>query len=99
VLAFVFGIAFQYFTIAPMRNLSPVAGLEAAVKADTASLVAWQVGMYGWMAIVTFVLFGRELPKTGPVFWFMMQIAMVAGFVFAWPVNAWLIRAGWKERM
>ena len=73
--AFCFGIAFQYFTIAPMRHLVGRAkGLWTAVKADTLSLTAWQVGMYGWMAIVTFVMFGHELEKTDPVFWFMMQI-------------------------
>ncbi len=69
VLAFIFGIAFQYFTIKPMRNLSVRNGLIAPLKADTASLVAWQVGMYGWMAIVTFVIFGHEIATTSPVFW------------------------------
>ena len=33
--------------------------------------------MYGWMAVATFAIFGHELPKNGPVFWFMMQIAML----------------------
>ncbi len=99
VLAFAFGIAFQYFTIKPMRNLSVRDGIVAALKADTASLVAWQVGMYGWMAIATFLIFGHELAKTDPVFWFMMQIAMVLGFLVAWPVNAWLIASGIKEKM
>jgi len=97
--AFALGIAFQYFTIKPMRQLSVGAGLKAALKADTASLTAWQVGMYGWMAIAIFVLFGHELPKTSPVFWFMMQIGMVAGFVTSYPVNWLLIRKGIKERM
>jgi hypothetical protein len=99
VLAFLFGIAFQYFTITPMRHLSVADGLKAALKADTASLIAWQLGMYGWMALVTFVIFGHELEKTSPVFWFMMQIAMAAGFFTSWPVNAWLVRRGWKEKM
>lgn len=99
VLAFLFGIAFQYFTIKPMRNLSVRQGLISAVKADTLSLTAWQVGMYGWMALVTFVLFSRELPKTDPLFWFMMQIAMLAGFLTSYPVNWWLIRKGIKEVM
>ena len=99
VLAFLFGIAFQYFTIAPMRNLGPKEGLLAALKADTLSLTAWQVGMYGWMAIATFVIFGHPLEKTGPVFWFMMQIAMLCGFVTSYPVNWWLLRSGIKERM
>ncbi|MEU9245424.1 DUF4396 domain-containing protein [Streptomyces sp. NPDC048385] len=28
-----------------------------------------------------------------------MQLAMIVGFFTAWPVNGWLVRAGWKERM
>jgi hypothetical protein len=96
--AYGFGIAFQYFTIVPMRGLSFGKGLVAAVKADTLSLTAWQIGMYGWMAIVHFGFFG-EIPKTNPVFWFMMQIAMMAGFLTAYPVNWWLVKSGIKEKM
>jgi hypothetical protein len=98
VFAFLFGIAFQYFTIKPMKNLSVGKGLIAALKADTFSLTSWQLGMYGWMAIVIFVLFG-EIPKTNPTFWFMMQIAMLAGFMTSYPANWWLIKSGIKERM
>jgi hypothetical protein len=97
--ALAFGIVFQYFTIAPMRGLSLDEGLTAAAKADFLSLTAWQVGMYGWMAIATFLIFGHEIEKTNPVFWFMMQIAMLIGFLTAYPVNWWLLRAGLKEKM
>ncbi len=99
VVAFAIGIAFQYFTIKPMRGLSVGEGLKAALKADSLSLTSWQVGMYGWMAIATFLIFGHELEKTSPVFWFMMQIAMLAGFLTAYPVNWWLVKAGVKEEM
>lgn len=97
--AYLFGIVFQYFSIKPMKGLSPGKGLWAAIKADTLSLTAWQIGMYGWMAIVAFLIFGHELAKTSPVFWFMMQIAMLRGFCTAYPVNWWLIRSGVKEAM
>jgi hypothetical protein len=99
VAAYVIGIVFQYFTIAPMRHLSVGKGIWAAIKADTLSLTAWQVGMYGWMAIAVFAIFGHEIPKTSPVFWFMMQTAMLCGFVTSYPVNWWLLRAGLKEKM
>jgi Domain of unknown function (DUF4396) len=94
-----FGIVFQYFTIKPMKDLSTGQGIWAAIKADTLSLTAWQVGMYGWMAIATFLIFGHEIEKTSPVFWFMMQIAMLFGFLTSYPVNWWLIRTGVKEAM
>ncbi len=102
-LAFAFGIIFQYFTIAPMRELSLVPGLIAAVKADTLSLTAWQVGMYGFMAIAYFAIFeaglGVRLQTDMVEFWFMMQIAMHTGFLTAYPVNWLLLRKGLKEPM
>lgn len=98
-LAFLIGIAFQYFTITPMKHLSPGQGLLAALKADSLSLSAWQVGMYGWMAIATFVIFGHEIDKGDPVFWFLMQIAMLSGFATSYPINWWLVSAGIKEKM
>jgi hypothetical protein len=97
--AYAFGIAFQYFTIKPMRHLSMGRGLLEAIKADTLSLTAWQIGMYGWMAISAFLIFGRELEKTDPVFWFMMQVAMLCGFLTSYPVNSWLLQSGIKEKM
>ncbi len=102
VLALLFGIAFQYFSIVPMRNLSRSEGLKEAFKADVLSLTSWQIGMYGWMAISLFAIFGHHseaMQKTSPVFWFMMQIAMLFGFLTAYPVNWWLIRRGIKEEM
>jgi hypothetical protein len=101
--AYAFGIFFQYFTIAPMRGLSFGAGIVAAVKADTLSLTAWQVGMYGFMAIAYFVIFragfGIKLEVNSFEFWFMMQIAMMVGFLTSYPANWWLIRHGYKESM
>ncbi|HJV64091.1 MAG TPA: DUF4396 domain-containing protein [Geomonas sp.] len=98
-LALLLGIAFQYFTIAPMRELTLGQGIKAAVKADVLSLTAWQVGMYGWMAVAAFLIFGHELDKTSPLFWFMMQIAMWFGFLTSYPVNWWLVKKGVKEKM
>lgn len=101
--AYVFGIVFQYFTIAPMRGLSFWGGLLAAVKADTLSLTAWQIGMYGFMAVAYFGIFrygfGLRLQTNSFEFWFMMQIAMICGFVISYPVNWWLLQSGIKEKM
>ena len=97
--AFLIGIIFQYYAIAPMRHLGLVAGLKAALKADTLSLTAWQIGMYGWMAVAVFGIFKHELRANDPVFWLMMQLAMVAGFGTSYPVNWWLIKSGVKEQM
>ena len=103
IFAFLIGIGFQYFAIVPMRDLSFGKGVIAALKADTLSLTAWQIGMYGFMALAQFYLFrtllGVNLEVNTLEFWFMMQIAMLCGFVTAYPVNWWLIRVGIKEEM
>ena len=99
VAAFVIGVAFQYFTIKPMRHESPKEGLRDAIEADALSLTAWQIGMYGWMAFVTFVVFHHELRPSSVVFWFMMQLGMFAGFATSYPVNWVLLRRGLKEAM
>jgi hypothetical protein len=99
-LALAFGIAFQYFAIAPMRGLGFRKGIAQAAKADVLSLTAFEVGLFGWMAMTSLVFFpSPHLHPDSPVYWFFMQIGMVLGFFTAWPVNVWLIRAGIKEAM
>jgi len=99
-LAWIFGIAFQYFVIKPMKHLTPAQGLIAAIKADTLTILAFEVGMFAWMAIVFFVLFPHpHLMPTEASYWLMMQIAMVIGFITSLPVNRWLLKAGLKEVM
>lgn len=103
ILAFLFGVAFQYFTIKPMRGLSFGQGIIQAVKADVLSLTAWQIGMYGFMAIAHFWIFKQlldtKLHVASVEFWFVMQIAMWFGFMTSYPVNWWLISKGIKEKM
>jgi Domain of unknown function (DUF4396) len=102
-LAYAFGIVFQYFTIVPMRELSFGRGIAAAVKADTLSLTAWQLGMYGFVAVARFIIFpgvfAASLSTASTEFWFVMHIAMLFGFVTSYPVNWWLLRKGVKEPM
>lgn len=98
--AWLFGVAFQYFAIKPMKDLSVGGALKEAIKADTLSIIAFQAGMYAWMAIVYFVLWPRpHLTPNEPGFWLMMQIAMVFGFLTTLPMNYWLIKTGLKESM
>jgi hypothetical protein len=98
-LAYAFGIAFQFFAIAPMRHLSLWPGIGAAIKADTISLTAFEIGLFGWMAISFFVLFHPPLMPNQPAFWFMMQIGMVIGFLTSYPANWFLVRSGIKISM
>lgn len=97
---FALGIAFQYYAIAPMRGLGLRAGLIAALKADTLSLTAFEIGLFGWMAVMQLVLFTEpHLTPNHAAYWLLMQLGMILGFATAYPVNVWLIRRGIKEPM
>jgi hypothetical protein len=100
VAAWSLGILFQYFTIKPMLNLSAMDGLKAAIRADTFSILAFQVGMYAWMSLVYYRLFpAPHLTPNQPVYWLMMQVAMICGFMTSFPMNRLLVSIGWKEKM
>jgi hypothetical protein len=101
VLALAFGIIFQYFAIAPMRGLGLRDGLKAAAKADFLSLTAFEVGLFGWMAVMAFVLFPspHQLMPSSAAFWLLMQVGMIIGYFSSWPANVWLVRRGIKVPM
>jgi hypothetical protein len=99
-LAWSLGVAFQYFTIVPMRDdLRGAAGVRRAIKVDTLSILSFEVGLFGWMALGHFVLFDPPLAVDTSSHWLMMQVGMIVGFLTAWPTNRWLIRRGTKEKM
>jgi hypothetical protein len=101
VFALAFGIVFQYFAIAPMRGLRLMDGLTAAAKADVVALTCFEIGLFGWMAVTTFVLFPapHDLTPNSAAFWFQMQVGMIVGFITAWPANVWLLHRGVKVPM
>ncbi len=97
--AYLFGIAFQYLPIRAMRDISPATALWEAIKADTLSLVAFEVGMFGWMAVARLWLLPGEPAATSIAFWFMMQIGMIVGFATTYPANWLLVKWGVKSGM
>jgi hypothetical protein len=99
ILAYVFGIFFQYFAIAPMRGLSFVPGIWAAIQADTLSLTAFEIGLFAWMFVMTLFPFHHELTPLHPAYWFFMQIGTIIGFVTSYPANWFLVAKGIKEAM
>jgi hypothetical protein len=99
-LAYVFGIYFQYFAIRPMGMLSPRQAMGAAIKSETLSIIAFELGMFAWMALVYYVLFTHpHLTTDHAAYWLMMQIAASLGLLVSYPANAWLVRHGVKEAM
>ena len=99
-LAWGFGIVFQYFTIVPMRDdVGKLKGLWLAIRADTLSILSFQVGLFAWMIISAKLLWQPPLQINTSTHWWMMQVGMILGFFTAYPVNRWLVKKGWKEKM
>ena len=97
-LAWIFGMVFQYFVIAPLRGqVGRLAPLRDAIKSDTLSVLSFEVGLFGWMAVAQYGIWNAPIDSSSH--WFIMQIGMILGFVTSWPVNRWLLRRGIKEPM
>lgn len=99
ILAYIFGIAFQYYGMGFKKQKESGKAIKNAIKADTWSLIAFEIGMFGWMALVHFVFFVQMPTPTTAVFWFMMQIAMMLGFLTSYPANWILVKKGIKHAM
>jgi len=67
----------------------------------TVALTAFEIGLFGWMAVMAFVLFpapNHLMPNTA-AYWLLMQIGMIIGFATSWPANVWLVSRGIKVAM
>ena len=99
-IAYVFGIAFQYIPIRSARMVSPHVALIDALKSETLALIAFEIGLVGWMAAPYFLLFPHHPPEVETnVFWFMMQIGMMLGLLTSYPANWLLVRSDIKNGM
>ena len=95
--AILFGLIFQYFSIAPMSGDYSPKTLWRALKADFFSLMFFEIGLFGWMAIFQIAIFDWRLEMNTVTYWWMMQIGMFCGHWTGVPVNWWLIKTGVKE--
>lgn len=73
--ALLFGIAFQYFSIAPMSGEYGPKTIWRAAKADILSLTFFEIGLFGWMVIYQVGIWGYRLSMDTWVYWWMMQVS------------------------
>jgi hypothetical protein len=72
--ALLFGIAFQYFSIAPMSGEYGLKTLVRAAKADILSLTAFELGLFGWMIAYQVGIWNYRLQTNSFVYWWQMQV-------------------------
>ena len=87
--AFAFGIVFRYFSIAPMEDKYGPQIIYRALKADALSLLFFEIGLFGWMAIFQVAIFNWNLPMNTVTYWW---IGMFLGHWTGVPINWWLIK-------
>ncbi len=95
VIATVLLFAFEYFfSTVPTRGLSRGKGLGVALLIALVTVLAFDVGMGGWMLVMHFLLFMP--PLTDVTFLFLMQVGLILGFLTGYPAVLWLVRRGVK---
>lgn len=98
ILAYIFGLMFQYFHM-EIKHDHPGRDLVDAIKADTLSLIAFEIGMFGFMIIMHLFVSPTYMQPNHVEYWFLMQIAMLIGFMTSYPINWYLVKKGIKHAM
>ncbi|KAB8313274.1 DUF4396 domain-containing protein [Erwinia endophytica] len=95
-LSFLLSVLLQFFALRQVEGISVLRALWRAIKSDIFSLFMFQLGAFLYMALAfRFILHGQIEPLELH-FWFMIQLALFTGFVFAWPANKFLLQRGIK---
>lgn len=64
--------------------------IGAALGAALITLVAFDIGMVGWMLLLYYN--SAMPPVTESTFWFLMQVGVIVGLVTGYPAVKWLLR-------
>ena len=96
VIATVLLFVFEYFfSTVPARGLRRSGkGIGVALLIAFVTVLAFDVGMGGWMLVMHYLLFMP--PLTDVTFLFLMQIGLILGFLTGYPAVLWLVRRGIK---
>ncbi len=81
---------FVYERVAGRRRRAGAMSVGTAVAAAALTVLAFDIGMGGWMLLLHFNEFMP--PATEGAFWFLMQIGIVLGLLTGYPAVKWLTR-------
>lgn len=96
-----FGFGWTIFQALFMRDMAGGSYRRALATTFLPEFVSMNLLMAGMMPIATLgrVAVGGDLSPLTPAFWFVMSMALLAGFVVAYPINWWLVARGLKHGM
>ncbi|MEV4813030.1 DUF4396 domain-containing protein [Micromonospora avicenniae] len=99
VAAVLVGFAFRYSTEVDSGGRRARAAVRRFLKGDLLSVTVFEVALLGWLALMELAVFHETLPPGDPVFWLIVQIGLIIGFLAAWWPTQWLIRLGAKGEL
>ncbi|WP_130834643.1 DUF4396 domain-containing protein [[Erwinia] mediterraneensis] len=88
------GLFFQFLIIRQRENISSGRSFLLAIKTGMFPLLVYQTGIFIFMAQALKFVLNQQINPLLITFWFMLQLAMMAGFLFSWPANHFLIKRG-----
>jgi len=99
---YVFGFGFGLFIFQSlfMKDIMGVTYLTALRQSFIPEWVSMNAMMAGMFPVMVSVMMGRDMRAMDPhqlLYWGTMSLAIGVGFVFAYPVNWWLVRKGLKH--
>lgn len=99
ILGFAFGwMVFQALFMRDMVGGSYERSLTSTFIPELLSMNLLMAGMVPTMMILQMVL-GTGVSPATPAFWFVMSMALLVGFIVAYPINWWLVRFNLKHGM
>jgi hypothetical protein len=97
---FAFGLLiFQALFMRDMMGGSYRKALRHSLLPEWLSMNMMMTGMFPAMVLLMMGRDMRAMEPTRLVFWGAMSAAVMVGFVVAYPINIWLVRAGLKHGM
>lgn len=96
-----FGFGWTVFQALFMRGMSGGSYWMALKRAFMPEFLSMNLVMAGMVLVASLswaAVGGKQGPLT-PAFWFVMSMALLAGFVAAYPINWWLVANGLKHGM
>src|SRR6184192_1996306 len=96
------GFAFGLFIFQSLFMKSMMGGtyLENVRKSFLPEFISMNFMMAGMAPVMSFLMMGRDMRAMEPtelLFWGVMSIGVIVGFIIAYPVNVWMVKRNLKH--
>lgn len=96
------GFSFGLFIFQSLFMKSMMGGsyLENVRKSFLPEFISMNFMMAGMAPVMSFLMMGRDMRAMEPtelLFWGVMSLGVMAGFILAYPANVWMVKVGLKH--